>query len=83
MTCLYSEYIIILENISKGILKTFFYVSWFFQVYFNHMQQFMNELQQLPEMSKELKNFLEKEWNFMKICSSIRNGEAYAGNRFW
>lgn len=47
------------------------------------MQQFMNELQQLPEMSKELKNFLEKEWNFMKICSSIRNGEAYAGNRFW
>lgn len=54
------------------------------QVYFEYIQMWMSGLQQLPEMSKRLKNFLEEEWNFTKrVCPHVRGGEANAGNRFW
>jgi len=44
----------------------------------------MSGLQQLLEVSKRLKNFLEEEWNFMKhVCLHVRRSEANAGNRFW
>ena len=55
-----------------------------FQVYFNYIQVWMCELQNLPEMSKRLKNALEVEWNFTKeVCPHVRGGEANASNRFW
>ena len=54
------------------------------QVYFDYIQLWMSGLQQLPEVSKRLKNFLEEEWNFTKqICLHLKRGEANAGNRFW
>ena len=60
------------------------YALFFFQVYFDQIQAWMCGLQQLPEMSKRLKNFLEEEWNFTKlVCPLVRGGEANAGNRFW
>jgi len=53
-------------------------------VYFDYIQAWMSGLQQLPEVSKRLKNFLEEEWNFTKeVCLHVRRGEANAGNRFW
>ena len=53
-------------------------------MYFDYIQAWMSGLQQLPEVSKRLKNFLEEEWNFTKqVCFHVRRGEANAGNRFW
>lgn len=55
-----------------------------FQMYLDYLQTWMCGLQNLQEMSKRLKNFLEEEWNFTKkVCPHIRSGEANAANRFW
>jgi len=44
----------------------------------------MSGLQQLPEVSKRLKNFLEEEWNFTKqVCLHVTCGEVEADKRFW
>ena len=61
--------------------NTFYLVG---QVYFNYLQIWMCGLQNLPEMSKRLKNALEEEWKFIKVvCPHVRGGEANASNRFW
>ncbi|GAB1598853.1 mitogen-activated protein kinase kinase kinase 4-like isoform X1 [Argonauta hians] len=53
------------------------------EVYFNYLQNWMNNLQNLPDASQSLKNTLEEEWVFTKsICPCVIGGEAEAGKRF-
>ncbi|XP_052834360.1 mitogen-activated protein kinase kinase kinase 4 isoform X4 [Octopus bimaculoides] len=53
------------------------------EVYFNYLQNWMNNLQNLPDASQSLKNTLEEEWAFTKsICPFVIGGEAEAGKRF-
>ena len=54
------------------------------QQYFEYMRIYLSQLQNMQEMSKRLKNFLEEEWLFTKQQGAhIRCGEAAGGRRFW
>ena len=59
-------------------------ISIFLQLYFEYMRIYMSQLQNMQEMSKRLKNFLEDEWAFTKQQGAhVRGGEADGGQRFW